>query len=165
MAIIDQLVALINSANSRRAQLTAEQIVFSNPIPDVGPSWDTKVTVTAVPKSGYIGQVEVFYNRIQLSAMGSGLSLISESPFTIESIASVLSETRNAFLLDTDMQDFVISNMNVGDIRTVILKAKHDSLGWEGSLTITLLFGLPSNIGSLHTLMNNTLPNNNYLTS
>ncbi len=170
MSIIDQLIALINSANVSEHPslltdpLTIDQVSISNPTPDAGLTWDTKVTVSALPNSEYSGQVDVFYNRIDLSAIGTDLGFMSETPFTADTVVSILNAMGNVALLDTDMGEFTIPNMNVGDIETVVLVANPDSLAWKGTVTVSLLFGLPPNVSILHQLMTVTLPSAGYLT-
>lgn len=158
MSSINKLIDLINADNPHPALLSEKNITFSVPIVDIGETWNTAVTVSAIKGSGYVGQVVVRYNRIDLSNLGSEIGIISEEAFTADTVVSILNRTRGSFISLDDVSSIAIPVMNVGDIETIALTAKTDSLGWTGRVDISLLMGLPENTGLLHELLNIELP-------
>lgn len=162
--IYDKLISLINEANINEHTLTKNEIALSNPIPDSSTTANTKINVLSIPGSGYIGDVDVFYNRIDLAELGTNLSLLSEIQFSLDNIVSELSLSRVADLDLSDIENITIPSMIVGDINNVTLTAKQNSLGWIGENNVSLLYGLSYNsVNPLHHLMNVVLPGANYL--
>ena len=160
----DKLIDLLNKDNPYAVRFDSTNIVFSDPIPDDGDSWNTKLTISAVPGSGFIGSVDVTYHRIPLSDIGEGNWLFSDEEFTIDTIVSILNTAKETFLLATDMNTIAIPDMRVGDIETVVLSAHSKSLGWIGSVGVTITLGFPGIAEKLNLLVNNTLPGDGYLT-
>jgi hypothetical protein len=164
MSSQEKLLALINQDNPNPFPLTLAQVTFSDPVAVDNQLWNTKVTVSSVPGSGYYGDVDVNYKRNSFSELGDSVTVMSELPFTIETIVALLNTTRATYLTVDDIESIEVSIMDVGDIGTVVLNAKSTSLGWLGSVTLTALYGLPMDVDILHILMNHTLPSGGYLT-
>ena len=158
MSSINKLIDLINADNPHPALLSKNNITFSIPTVEVGESWNTVVTVSAIQGSGYVGEVDVRYKRIDLTELGSSVGLISENVFTPDTVVSVLNKSRGAFLGIEDIDFITVPPMGVGDIETIALVARSDSLGWTGRINVSLLVGLPDNISLLHELLNIKLP-------
>ncbi len=76
MSGFESLLNLVNADNPIQQPLTAADITLSDPIEDIGPNWNTKVTISAVPGSRYTGSVDVCYNRVPLDALNN--SVINE---------------------------------------------------------------------------------------
>jgi hypothetical protein len=166
----ERLVQLINEQNPTLPAFTTESLNFSNPVEHIVEVngcvvSDTKCTITANQNTPWEGSVDVTYRRVPLSEIGECVPVLSEVPFDIDTIVFILNTTRNTFLVDSDLEPINIPEMNVGDIETVVLTASSDSFGWVGCVSVSLLFGLPSNVSALHKLMNVTLPCNSYLTN
>jgi len=159
----DKLINLLNASNPNPVKFDSSNVSFSDPTPDTGTGWNTKITVNTVPNPKYKGSVDVFYRRIHLSDIGSDVWLFSEEQFTIETIVSILNTAKDTFLLATDMDAIAIPVMRVGDIRTVVLAANPKSLGWVGDVSVSLIIGFPGIASRLHSLMNTTLPGSGYL--
>lgn len=164
MSSPDKLLALINADNPHNPPLTFDSVALSNPAVDVGDAWNTKVTVSSVPGHGYFGDVDVFYTRPGLSVLGSNVGLLSEQPFTADSIVSLLSAKRQADVTLSDLDVFTVPHLTVlGEMQSVVLVAKSDSLGWTGATEVALLFGLPPRVDLLHQLVTQIMPAAGYL--
>ena len=164
MASIDLLVSLVNAVNSNEPPFTSSQLTFKDPMSVVNANWNTIVSVSFPQESVYSDPINLTYTRLDLSVLGTNLTLTSDKEFNFKSILYLLNEKFGTEFDETDLEQINIPCMQFGQIRTVALKAKATSLGWVGSSAVTLLYGLPNNINALHTLMNVTLPNS-YLTN
>jgi hypothetical protein len=138
-------------------------ISFGPPVPDSSTIRNTKITVNSIAGQGFIGSVDLFYNRISLSAMGNVVWLFSDTPFTPDSVISLLNSGENAFLMVEDVESIVIPEMRVGDIYVLSLTAKPNSINWTDRIDTSLIVGFPSIAASLRNLMNTTLPVPGYL--
>lgn len=175
MSGYESLLNLINADNPIQQPLTAADVVFSDPIEDIGENWNTKVIVTAVPGSRYTGSVEVCYNRVPLDALNNSVinEVISDVPFTPEMILNLLNSSRDTTFTLSDMQccdckhdcncnTINIPDIGLGDVASINLTIKSNSLHWIADTNISVLYGLPTNIGLLHQLLNHVFPNNGY---
>ncbi len=152
------LIGLINEANSLSFPLREEAVTIGPPSQDISTIHNTRLPVTAVPDSGYQGVVDVFYNRIALSDTAIPAGLQSEDIFTPEVIMDQLNRHPAVPLEVVDVESFTVPDMQVGDIVTVQVTAESQSLGWIGTTSVSLLFGLPPNADDLYVVMNQTLP-------
>ena len=134
-------------------------VSFSDPVPDNSTGIrNTKIRVNAVPSQGYLDGVDVFYNRIEMTALGSGVWLFSDIEFTPDIIVGILNTARAAPILTTDLVIPVIPPMIFGDIVPVNLTADPLSLDWTGQNNMTMIIGFPAIASALNTLVNTTLP-------
>lgn len=158
------LLNLINSENPHQKDLTLADVTFSEPTIDIGENWNTKVTVDSIPGSRYIGSVEVCYMRPHLAELNNSVisTIISEVPFTPEIILNLLNTSRGTDFTVGDMEEITIPVINMGDIASITLVMKSNSLAWVGDTNVSVLYGLPSNTNLLHELLNHVFPSNNY---
>lgn len=166
MSDANTLLNLINATNIIQQPLTLEDVSFSAPIIDIGDGWNTKVTVDSLPGSRYIGSVDVCYNRPHLVELNNSVinNIISEVPFTPEIILELLNTSRGTDFTVDDMEIITIPVIGIGDVASITLTMKSNSLAWIGDTNVSVLYGLPSNTDILHQLVNHILPNNDYLT-
>lgn len=177
MSGYETLLNIVNADNPIQQPLTAADVVFSDPVIDIGPNWNTKVTITAIPGSRYTGSVDVCYHRELLDALNNSVinEVISDVPFTPELILSLLNASRNTTFTLSDMVccdcgpvcncnkgGISIPDINLGDVASINLTIRSNSLAWIGDTNISVLYGLPTNIGLLHQLLNHVFPNNGY---
>jgi hypothetical protein len=161
--IYDQILALINNQNENTVPFSLSNISFSDPIADSTTDHNTKITVESVAGAGYLGSVDLFYNRISLQQIGSFIWLFSDEPFTPDSVLSILNDSRNAFLVSTDVEQLNIPDMTVGDIVVMPIVTKPTSVNYNGESTLSLFTGFPIIANSLDNVMNSILPSANYL--
>lgn len=175
MSGFESLLNIVNSDNPIQQPLSASDVVFSDPVEDIGPNWNTKVTITAVPGSRYTGSVDVCYNRVPLDALNNSVinNIISDTPFTPELILSLLNASRDTNFTLSDMKccdcdhdchcgGFDIPDIGLGDVASINLTVKSNSLQWIGDTNVSVLYGLPTNISLLHQLLNHVFPNDGY---
>ena len=161
----DSIIRLIKEKNPQTAQsLKSTDVVVSKVEAIANGQYNSKAMVSATPSSDYYGGVEVFYNRIQLSVLGEDIAIRSALPITLQLVVDYINKTKNAHLTVDDVEMVVPTNLNVGDVGTVTVRAKADSLGWIGSVDVAYLYGLPEEIDILHIHVNFTLPGPGYIT-
>ena len=160
MVTQETLLNMINAANTRRRyRFKLSDFTYGAPVPDATrPGCNTKIILTARLGSGFKGKVPVYYGRWLLGNANLPTTLISEAPFTPNVVLNVLDESTIASLTAEDATVVEIPPMSVGEIRTVTITARDESLGWISSTNIALLFGLPPNVDELYELMNVSLP-------
>lgn len=141
----EMLVVLLNETFIPPTIFADTSISFGIPTdaPDGATDYDTVVIGTGIPGRGYYGTAEIHYTRVPLSNLESLVSLNSLDPFTLDVIVSMLNAQYNTFLDDSDLEDVTLPVLNPGDSATVTLTAAPDSLGWKGSVDITINYGKP----------------------
>lgn len=152
------ITGLINEANALDPPLDVSDVMFGVPVQDINATHNTRLSVSAVPSSGYTGNVDVFYDRIALANTAPPSGFMSETPFTSQFIISQLNRHPEVPLEASDLSDVVVPELQVGDTVTLQVQAKDESLGWVGNVEVALLFGLPPNSDELYDLMNHQLP-------
>lgn len=159
----DKLLALINADNPWPMPLNFKCVSFSDPLPDLGQAWNTKVTVSAIPGFGFTGHVDVFYHRIGLPDTGY-IGIFTEEQLTPETLTALLALQKNIDIPVEELEDFSIPMFEaVGDMGTVVLAAKSNSYGWMGTTTAEVLFGFTQqSLDDLHTLLTVTMPSVGY---
>lgn len=156
---------LLNGANPSAVPLDDLIAVVSGPITDGSGgtiSIGNAISEVAVNTNPYYsGLVYINYNQFDLSTITTdenGIQLMSEAPFTPQSIVEMIAEQYSVPLTLEDLETFTAPSMNVGDITTITLSAQATSLRWTGSVSIALLYGVPENLQSLHQLVANVMP-------
>lgn len=167
MSGYESLLNIVNADNPIQQPLTVADVAFSEPIADIGPNWNTKITITAIPGSRYTGSVDVCYNRVILDALNNSVinNIISDVPFTPEIILNLLNSSRDTTFDVSDMCCVCIPDIELGDVASINLTIKSNSLAWIEDTNISVLYGLPTNIGLLHHLLNHVFPNDQYFTT
>ncbi|EKD22663.1 MAG: hypothetical protein ACD_84C00018G0004 [uncultured bacterium] len=154
----DKLLELLNNDNPRQIKFDRTNVTFSNPIENIGEGYNTRINVDSVPGGGFLGNVDVFYHRINLADLGNDIWLFSDMPFTEDMIISMLNTSRNAFLLASDLDAMAVPIMAVGDIRSIVFTTQPNSVNWIGSNNAMLIIGFPGIVSRLDLFLNTTLP-------
>ncbi len=162
MSSAEKVIDLINQENTPVYPLTTSVISFSDLTPDEETSWNTKLTVNAIPGQGYIGTVDIFYRRINLTELGLSVYLASEAPFTVSSFLEKLNNDRLTSMTEEDLEPDFLPSMDTGVPTDVLITATDGSLAWRGNVTVQVVTGLPETYNALHTLLNETLPADGY---
>jgi len=166
MSGYETILNLVNATNPIQQPLTKDDISFSEPIPVKGPDYNTKITISSVPGSRYTGFVDVFYNRPSLDDLNNSVinNIISDVPFTPQIIIDLLNSSRDTeFTLSDLIHCPCPPDLDVGEVASVKIAVKSNCLTWIGDANVSVLYGLPSNIGELHHLLNHVCPNDGYL--
>jgi len=140
----EQLVILLNETFTPPTVFNDVNLVFGTPqaAPDGAVGYDTTVDVTGVPGRGYWGDVVLQYTRVPLSNI-AGSNIASLNDFTLDSVAQLLNAQYGTFL---DASDFVPQDITTPPLlgsATITLVAADTSLGWKGSVDITITHDKP----------------------
>jgi hypothetical protein len=146
--------------------LTSANVTLSAPQTVSVGGRDARVTITALTDQGFLGSVEVTYSRLNLAtallvvvdSTPETLGLVSEEPFTPQSLVDAINAELGTFLRLFDLETIVIPEMETGIITPITLTARSTSLGWRGTGTVEVATGIPFNAQLFHTLINTALP-------
>lgn len=141
----EQLVILLNETFVPPTIFSDTNLVFGTPsaAPEDATDYDTIVTATGVPGRGYFGDAEIHYTRVPLSNLAGIVSITSLDNFTLDSIAQLINAAYGTFL---DASDFVPQDITTPPLlgsSTITLVAADTSLGWKGSVDITITHDKP----------------------
>lgn len=158
MSSFDRLVDMIEEKNELAIPLTRNNISFENLTGDVETDWNSRVTVRAIQGQDYAGHVQVYYTRVNLTALGLPLEFMQEAPFTLQSLLDRINETKNAQMTPEDLTIAELPSMETGVVKTFTISASKSSLVWLGNTQVSLLTGIPAEAKGLATFLNVTLP-------
>lgn len=161
----EKLVVLLNETFSPPTLFSDQRLTFGVPTdaPAGATDYDTVVMGSAIPGMGYYGEAEIHYTRVPLTNLGS-VTLASLSGFTPQTLIAALNAQCQAFLDVSDFQSFTVPDIPVGGSTPLTLSADPSSLGWKGSITLTLSHDKPqlSSVLGNKTLNAMTSPNAGY---
>jgi hypothetical protein len=152
------LFQLINGSNKAKYKLKPSDVTASDPQIDITSERNSKILLTARPKSGLKGEVWVRYNRESIGNVHLPTQLLSEITFTIGSILAAINQKLLVPITAADLEPFDLPVLNVGDILTINLMTKANSFAWIGGTQISILFGLPPNIDDVSEIFNVRFP-------
>lgn len=143
----EKLIVLMNESYFPPKEFSDDRITLGVPSAVVEAGWNTELDVTGIPGRGYYGDATVHYTRVPLSRMlpqsGDGITLNSQDPFTLDVICSQLNALTGAFIDPADLQDVTIPTLSEGQTAPLTLTADDGSIGWIGTIDLTLAFDLP----------------------
>lgn len=140
----EKLVVLLNETFSPPVIFNDSRISFGTPTdaPAGTPDYDTVVMATAIAGMGYYGDAEIHYTRVPLSNLGV-VTLASLNGWTNASLIAALNAQCQAFLDVSDFQAFTVPDISAGGSAPLTLSADPSSIGWKGSITLTLSHDKP----------------------
>lgn len=138
-----KLRELLNKTFAPQKEFTADNIQFQQPSVEVTDDYNTVLGVKGNMGKGYYGFVTVKYKRVDLAELGTAIELRKEGQLTLPEICDMLNSTSDTFLAESDLLPASIPNLLPGESHTVLLEANPDSIGWTGSVEITIRYGRP----------------------
>lgn len=167
-----KILQMLTAENPPPIPLTDQTVTVSDPVVSIGtnpgnltgrpPQWNTKVTLSAIPGSGYKGSVDVYYQRTSLlEAFTSSRPLVQESPFAVQDIINKLDSRYQAMLTLDDLLpvDPSLLPTQSGIVTWLTLQAQPLSLAWVGAVRVALVYGIPDQARVLHHTLHHVLPN------
>lgn len=135
-----KLLELINNANYPIVPLSELNVELNDvtPASGGGAAWNTRVTCMAIPDRGYQGSRTLFYRRLALSVIGSGVRISMTGIDTPQALLDALNTTYGAWLDLEDLQAFELPTFTDTDPINFTLTAAAGSYGWTGSITLVL---------------------------
>lgn len=127
--------------------LTPEDFDFINPTPATPPegsgaTYNTVVTVKANNVAApFAGEIDIYYNRLDLADLNSMVELYIRSPETATT-HDILPSLNRRFGLNLTQADIVLkNNTDMSGYKVANLEAEPTSLGWIGSIDVSVAEG------------------------
>lgn len=136
----EKLLDLINDLNQPQRELNDINVKFTGIVP-ADESGATVLTVAGVPGRGYSGQVDLTYNRLNLTEILDGKTVRSPDTLNPDSFLELVNSAYNLFLTAIDVGEITIPELGEGEYAQLTLEANEDSLGFVGTATVRLEFG------------------------
>jgi len=138
--------AVLNCLNETNGSLlTLSDVAFSSVSSGNFNGKNTKVTLTAVPDSGYTGTEDYSYNRLELTELDFnetqlGLNYIASNGQTIADIVSLINAFNQTKLTEADIQNWntPVPHPPSGQTLAITLQADPQSYAWVGSATVEI---------------------------
>lgn len=141
MAAKEVLLGLMNDLNQPKRLFSDVNVELGDAVPELTENGDTKLLVTAVPGRGYNGSVEVFYRRIPLADAIGDKSVRSLNELTPQVVIDLVNSAAGSFVSLDDLVPFATPTPEEGTATTIVLTAKPESLGFTGTIEITVEYG------------------------
>jgi len=148
MANAERMFVVLNDMFTPPKEFTEKRLSFSVPQPTTEHDRNTLVTISGIPGRGYYGEVDVYYDRMDLADYVTSFDFRSLETMTREMIVLGLS---NKFGLDINPEDFEEYTPPVlgdGEAISSRIEIAETSLQWFGGLDLNLSFG-PSWLDSM----------------
>jgi hypothetical protein len=158
MSSFDRIVDMIDEKNVLAFPLTRDNISLENLTSNPEKDWNTRVTVNSKRTGEYVGSVNIYYTRANLTELGSPLQFMQEEPFTLESLCEIINKTKNCQITKEDLTIDTLPDIESGMVVTFTLSASATSLVWLGNTQVNILTGIPSEAKNLDLFLNTTLP-------
>jgi hypothetical protein len=142
----EALSVIVNQYNHGKAsnlQINDTDYVFLPPVinTDVANVGDTLLHVKHHPKTGKIGGINLYYNRINLSEITTEV-IVKKGSFTL--ISQIISSINDALGLNLTAADYV--DASILPVGSFTIQAASNSILFKNSLTITLESGSPASV-------------------
>lgn len=141
MANTERLFIVLNDMFNPPKIFTENRISFSVPEVTTENDRNTKVTVTGIPGKGYYGDVDVYFNRLDLAEFVSSFDFRSVTEMTQENIIQGLAASTGLQVSPDDFVSFTPPVLGDGEAQTIHVTAAATSLQWVGEMDINLSFG------------------------
>lgn len=144
----DKLTVLLNETFLPPKLFSDKRISYGTPIAVEANDYDTIVEATSIPGMGYYGVADIHYTRVPLGNILTvnsleELILFSEETFTMQKVCDQLNAQFGTFLDPVDLAPLTFPDLSSGQSATVTLTAADDSLGWNGSVALTITHAKP----------------------
>lgn len=138
----DKLRQLLNADQLPPKEFTERNLTIHVPSSDDGGTeWNTKVELQGIPGKGYYGTDEVFYKRIPLDQIDHNTPLRTDKVLTPELIVDLTNKTLGLWLTVDDIEAFTPPVIGDGETGSVTLTAVPGSIGFIGSIEMTIEYG------------------------
>lgn len=151
----DQLIALLQARNTALIPITRDAVAFTNVTAVTGQTYNTTATLVPAPGSGFTDSKTITWNRVDLANVLDGSGLLADGNLTQQDVVDKVNANWATWLTLADLEDFAVPNTSDLEIHPLTLTARADSLGFYGSVTLSL--SRPS-MSVFDGLMSNTLP-------
>lgn len=145
-----RLILLLNDTFNPPKIFSDQRISFGAPnAVDGEATYDTEVQANAIPGMGYYGNALVRYTRVDLS-VHPVLQLASLDQFTIDTICTQFNGLNGSWLTPNDLLAPTIPTIPQDESAPLVLEAAPNSLGYKGTITVTLQHAAPQLASYVH---------------
>lgn len=155
MTSTTRVLAMVSAVNTPTYPLTTETVALTGLAVENASTHNTRVSMHGLPGRGYTGQVDLFYTRVLLSAMGE-LAFKQEAPFTYQGVLDLINQTKHAQVSLEDFTNSGLPEVENGTPKAFTLSADPSSFAWLGNTQVTLLAGIPESAPDFVDFINNT---------
>ncbi len=139
----ERMYVVLNDTFVPPKEFNDKRLRFSTPTVVDKYDRNTMVTIYGIPGKGYYGEVDVYYNRVDVSELLYRFKFKTNIAFNKKNIVeSFTNYVQEDFTLD-DFSDFETVSLANGDVLDTSIDINPDSLQWIGTLALTLENGLP----------------------
>jgi hypothetical protein len=145
-----KLILLLNDTFNPPKIFSDQRISFGAPqAVDGQDTYDTEVQANAIPGMGYYGSALVRYTRVDLS-VHPVLQLSSLDQFTLDAICTQFNGLNGSWLTANDLLPPTIPTVAQDESAPLVLEAAPNSLGYKGTITVTLQHAAPQLASYVH---------------
>ena len=131
-----KLYGLLNARVSPSVPFSPQNTELVNVVADSGATWNSRMTLRALPGQGYSGSTPVLYRRIDLAAMG--LPEFSLGQVTShQAMLDALNSRYGSWLTMSDIDVDAIGT-DEGIDQTITMTARPNNFAWIGTVQIVL---------------------------
>lgn len=154
MSSTDRILQMVKERNHPTYPLTLDTVALNDLALENNTAYNTRVTMRGKGGlTGYSGQVDLFYTRVSLTAMGT-IELVREEQFTFEELLGTVNGIKNAQMTTNDFTNTDLPSIENGVVTTFTLSAQDSSLVWLGNTQVTVLNGIPATAPDLIDFIN-----------
>lgn len=141
MSNADRMYLVLNESFLPPKEFNGKRLTFGPATVTTQFDRDTVVTVTGIPGRGYYGDVDLYYNRMDLTAEVGSFSFRSTEQHTRETVAQALARRYQLDIDPDDFEPFTVPVLEEGQSTDITLTVKADSIQWKGSIPVHLEYG------------------------
>lgn len=157
MSSTDRILQMVTERNHPTYPLTQDRVGLGGMLVENANDHNTRVTMRAKGgTTGYSGEVDLFYTRVGLSALGT-VEVIQEEQFTIDTLLNAINALKIAQMTAEDVTNTEMPATETGVPLSFILSATDSSLAWLGNTQVTVLNGIPASAPALNTFLTQEL--------
>lgn len=138
----DRLYVVMNDQYLPPREFTDETVRFGVPVPTTEHNRNSKVTVSGIPGKGYYGDVDIYYNRLDLGLLVEPFTFRTEEPITAAMLANYVRNVSDIEFTVADIaMDTIYPELDDGAAVDVQLIANPASLQFTGAVTLHAEYG------------------------
>lgn len=153
MSTEQDIVNLINEANTLEREVTLTNVTIHTPIPLSDTTIpglngrNSSIKVDGVNNQGYKGTTEVYVTRGELPTLFSGIRpVVRDRSFTAQRIIDEINGKYGLSLELTDFEPWVVPVFETEELeqkQSIVLSVKDGNWYWVGSVTVDVIYGNP----------------------
>lgn len=141
MANAERIFVVLNDQFNPPKEFTELRLTFSIPQDTTEFEKNTLLTISGVPGKGYYGEVDVYYDRLDIADYVGPFDFRSLAVLDRASIVAALASYFQVEIDPDDFEDFTPPVLADGESTTLTLKVADTSLQWKGEFDASISYG------------------------